>query len=621
MVLETLDPNFQDWLTNWRTGLPAGMLNWLTVVGFLSLLALFIGYLFAAVAHGPIAGLKLVLQSVGGVILDWVYVSPRRVLALSWLAFKESIRRRVLVVVGVFAVLLLMAGLFLDASGERADRMYLAFVLTATAYLMLFLAMVLSTFSIPTDIKDRTIFTIVSKPVRRNEVFLGRLFGFTATGTVLLAIMGVLSYGFVVRGLQHEHRIDEGNLKEVAPLPGETEPVVRRGLTNSVNGHRHIVEQRDDGTPNGKWIVDDGPGHTHEVTVETDSQGRKTYKFSGPIGLLRARVPMYGSLQYLDRDGKPSAGINVGKEWTYRQCIEGGNRVKCAAIWTFTNLDKDYFPNGMVFELTQGVFRTYKGTIDQGILGSIVLRNPRTQVESTPREFVAREFYTQQFKFGVPTQTDQGNVLKIETPQGDRELFRDFVDGGALEVVIRCKEAAQYYCVAGPDLYIRGDDANFELNFLKGYWGIWLQMVLVIAFGTMWSTFLRGPVALLATAGTTLVGFFVQFMIDLYKGALPGGGPTEAFYRIVTQKNAVVELDPGVGKEAIGIVDAAIKNILFWVQQAVPDLLSFNDSAYVANGFNIGLGHLAQHTVAALAFLIPVVIVGHFALKFRQVAE
>ncbi len=45
------------------------------------------------------------------------------------------------------------------------------------------------------------------------------------------------------------------------------------------------------------------------------------------------------------------------------------------------------------------------------------------------------------------------------------------------------------------------NDASVELNFIKGYFGIWLQMVLVIAFGVMFSTFLSGPVAMIATLG------------------------------------------------------------------------------------------------------------------------
>ena len=42
--------------------------------------------------------------------------------------------------------------------------------------------------------------------------------------------------------------------------------------------------------------------------------------------MLVARVPVYGKLRFLDRDGQPAEkGINVGDEWTYRSFISGGS--------------------------------------------------------------------------------------------------------------------------------------------------------------------------------------------------------------------------------------------------------------------------------------------------------
>ena len=51
---------------------------------------------------------------------DLVSLSPRRILALAWLAIQESIRRRVLVGFGVFLLILLFAGWFLDTEQQRS---------------------------------------------------------------------------------------------------------------------------------------------------------------------------------------------------------------------------------------------------------------------------------------------------------------------------------------------------------------------------------------------------------------------------------------------------------------------------------------------------------------------
>ena len=86
-------------------------------------------------------------------------------------------------------------------------------MLTATTYLVLLMALFLSAFSLPADIKNRTIYTVVTKPVRPGEIVLGRILGFTAIGTLLLVVMGLVSYVFVVRVLDHTHEVEVASLK------------------------------------------------------------------------------------------------------------------------------------------------------------------------------------------------------------------------------------------------------------------------------------------------------------------------------------------------------------------------------------------------------------------------
>ena len=73
---------------------------------------------------------------------------------------------------------MLFAGWYLDPRSSDPARLYISFVLTATNYLILLLALFISTFSLPADIKSRTIYTIVTKPVRATEIVLGRMLGF-----------------------------------------------------------------------------------------------------------------------------------------------------------------------------------------------------------------------------------------------------------------------------------------------------------------------------------------------------------------------------------------------------------------------------------------------------------
>ena len=56
-------------------------------------------------------------------------------------------------------------------------------------------------------------------------------------------------------------------------------------------------------------------------------------------------------------------------------------------------------------------------------------------------------------------------------------------------------------------------------------------MLVLTAAGVMFSTFLNGAVAMLATMAAMIAGFFIPFMTQLAAGTLPGGksfsGPRE----------------------------------------------------------------------------------------------
>jgi PDZ domain len=57
---------------------------------------------------------------------------------------------------------------------------------------------------------------------------------------------------------------------------------------------------------------------------------------------LVCKVPIYGKLSFLDRQGEPTkSGINVGDVWTFRSYIEGST--KASAIWDFDRINETVF--------------------------------------------------------------------------------------------------------------------------------------------------------------------------------------------------------------------------------------------------------------------------------------
>lgn len=618
MVLEDKE------ITPFLQWLPNGL--WLFAIILVVLLVggVFVGFLVASLRYGPGAAVTRVASAIATAIRELAEISPRRVLAMTTLAFREAIRRKVLVVFAVFMAVLLFAGWFLDPGADHPARLYLSFVLTATNYLILMLAVFLSTFSLPNDVKNRTIYTVVTKPVRAWEIVLGRILGFTVIGTFLLVIMGVLSYVFVVRGLRHTHAVPVLE----TDVDRESGRTIERGQSSRNNRHRHditVMPTLDDtGKPTKAVRIDYNHDHTHPVTVTEN--GDLIVEHGN--GDLQARVPQYGKLRFLDREGKVvDKGVNVGNEWAYRSYIEGGSLA--TAIWTFDNLKQTDFKDGIPLEMMIRVFRTFKGDIERGIFGTIQVMEPAATEEGQipkPVEqrnryeitgFTAREFTADEFTIPFKSKGFRPDGTIVD----EMLLFEDLVsDDGKLEIWIQCSEPAQYFGVAQADVYIRAADGYFWMNFAKGFLGIWFQMVIVTAFAVMFSTFLNGAVSMLATIAAICLGFFANFVMGLFTGEVEGGGPTEAMIRMFTQKNLILELEPGVTTEVVKRFDFVATMVMAGICTLLPDYGAFNTSDFVAHGFDIHNSMVLRHFVVTCTYVGVLTTVGYFFLKTREIA-
>jgi len=103
-----------------------------------------------------------------------------------------------------------------------------------------------------------------------------------------------------------------------------------------------------------------------------------------------------------------------------------------------------------------------------------------------------------------------------------------------------------------------------------------------------------------------------------------GGGPLEAFYRLITQMNLTSELDssetPSLSTRLIQGTDLFLMHFMQTLMQVLPDFLRFNDTQYLASGYNISGSRMGQHVAATLAFSFVAFVAGFYALKYREVA-
>ena len=123
--------------------------------------------------------------------------------------------------------------------------------------------------------------------------------------------------------------------------------------------------------------------------------------------------------------------------------------------------------------MTIRVFRSHKGEIDEGIRGSH--RAAKSQQHGHSK--LARDLLGQ----GSPRST-RSSIPRTLTRflGGSRSICSTtWRPTASWKSRLQCLDQDQYFGVAKADLYLRARDASFTANFVKGFLGIWVPMLLV----------------------------------------------------------------------------------------------------------------------------------------------
>ena len=537
----------------------AALLTWALAMGLAAAIGFLIAFILSFLLAGAAGPAKLA-RTIPTALGDLFGMSPRRVGAIAGLTAKESIRRQDILVGVVFVLLFMFAGWFLSGSDvDTPAKPYISTVFFAIRWLTLPVALLLSCWGLPADIKVRSLHTVVTKPVRRSEVVLGRILGYASVITIGVLVMGVVGYVWLKRSIP--------------------------------------------------------------------STAQQTQLF--------CRVPVYGTLAFLDRAGEEKdQGINVGDIWTFRSFVEGNTNSR--AVYTFSDVGRFANPDGLTLEYRFEAFRASKGDLEQTILAQFELVNDDRGLSvpyPTP-PFHVREFADIQSRSSreggrTPTIFIPREVT-YQPPDSDEErtydLFDDLVaDDGTLTLRVRGIETSQYLGAARTDLFIRTPDRSFAVGYSKAVLGIWLMALLVIILGTTASTFVKGPVATLLTFTLILTGLtmrpFMDEMVDEYQldRKVLGGGTLESAYRMFTHMNVQSPLPEGFATDVIKFLDQGALKGLTVMRYAIPNFTYFDMTPYVANGFDVPWNaSLLPSILLIIGFLIPCLVLGYFSLQLRE---
>lgn len=133
------------------------------------------------------------------------------ILTIASHTFREAIRKKTLhILIGLGILIVLVSPLFptTDEPNARIKMMLVAFF-QVTVLLSTMGIIFISATSIPLEIEDKTIYGILSKPISRLKVVVGKITGFALLSAFLLLILSLLNFAaiqWVASGLPAEYK-------------------------------------------------------------------------------------------------------------------------------------------------------------------------------------------------------------------------------------------------------------------------------------------------------------------------------------------------------------------------------------------------------------------------------
>jgi len=119
----------------------------------------------------------------------------RRLFVIASNVFREVIRDRILYLVGVFVLVMLLAGqLVPDLSSLAASKVLLDLGLGAIALISLVVTVFVGSSLINKEIEKRTVLVLLAKPMTRSEFVVGKHLGLSAVLALLIAVMGAIYF-------------------------------------------------------------------------------------------------------------------------------------------------------------------------------------------------------------------------------------------------------------------------------------------------------------------------------------------------------------------------------------------------------------------------------------------
>jgi hypothetical protein len=514
-------------------------------------------------------------------------LSVRRIWALTRLSFKEAIRRRVLWVFSILILVFLFASWFIPYKPESQISNYVYLVDWVMSVLLLFSAVLLASFSIPNDIKQQTIHTILTKPVERFEIVLGRFLGYAALLSLVLVVMTGVSLLYLVWEVDPDAAAE--SLKARDPVWGELR---FEGTGSDPNKGINVGKEWE----YRSYISGPMPGQaTHTAVWDFAS-------VPSGLGDRNAVRCEYTFDVFRSTKGDENKGITVAfafRTWHYKP----GN-------------EKEY--------KTELERRRREKPNDADLVNELSAKYGYYEVPATPVS--SGHTYGQDLPGGLFKSIAAG-------PDPDRKALADQTKQPLqpLEVRVQCRSVTQYVGMAKHDFWVRHDDPAaghdtlwFAYNFFKAQAvNLWLKLLLVTGVSVALSTYLSGVITLLVSVVLYFGGMVLNFVLAVAFGHNYGGGPFQSLMTLVKRQLPGQDAgqQPDTMMKALLMSDDVVRFCLRLVANLFPDVSRLDFTRFVQEGFNIPASQILVNFLLMAAYVLPWIVLAYYLMKWKEVAS
>ena len=122
----------------------------------------------------------------------------KRILAVINLTYKESVRKRIFLIILFFAIALISSSAFFPVVDPAARvKLVETWAIRGISFFAMLIAILLAGVSLPDDIESKRIFILVTKPLPKESLLLGKLLGFIAVTALFIFSMALISLVYI----------------------------------------------------------------------------------------------------------------------------------------------------------------------------------------------------------------------------------------------------------------------------------------------------------------------------------------------------------------------------------------------------------------------------------------